>query len=121
MGVEWRRAAQKPNEAGKINTEICLKILDAADDSLYVLGEPGVISNREGARRCSKAQRHVTLRTFASRSVTVDLQKAEGLHGTKKQPSGTLRRVEDSGRFGKFHCPHHFGAEPNCLENVIVA
>jgi hypothetical protein len=34
-----RRIGWKPNKAGKINTEICLKILDAADDSQYVLGE----------------------------------------------------------------------------------
>jgi hypothetical protein len=54
MGVEWR-VAQKPNEAGKINIEICLKILDATDDSLYVLGEPRVISSREGARSCNEA------------------------------------------------------------------
>lgn len=44
-----RRIGWKPNKAGKINTEICLKILDAADDSQYVLGEHGVIRSGEGA------------------------------------------------------------------------
>jgi hypothetical protein len=97
MGVEWR-AARKPNEAGKINTEICLKILDAAGDNLYVLGESGVISSLEGARGCTEAQRYKTLLTFVSRSVRTAVlpwrcERQKKCMVCRRQPSGIQRSV----------------------------
>jgi hypothetical protein len=58
LRVGWR-----PNKAGKINTEICLKILDAADDSPYVLGEHGVIRSRKGA--FCVVMKDITVQRFA--------------------------------------------------------
>jgi hypothetical protein len=58
-----RRVGWRPNKAGKINTEICLKILDAADDSPYVLGGHGVIRSGEGALRV--IMKGITVQRFA--------------------------------------------------------